>query len=488
MVAAWFVLASAIAVRASIDFAGPLVPKANGAYYLVQVRLLLEHGRLAFPDLPLVFVIEALAARCIAAFGVASDRAITLSVKLVDTILPALAVVPAVLLSARPRALTPAIAVAFWAVLSASPIAMTGDFQKNAVGMLWFLCLAASLRVALTGSARRGVAAAATFLLLAALTHVGAFGVCLAFAAAAGLASIALAAPDRRRRLAAVAGAGAVLVLAIAALYLAIDPQRLARFASLPLSLFRRPYLIALLGGRVQSPPSALVDLLLVNAISLAALILLVRRRRETPASSKPIVIAALATSLFLGSPLIGAEWAERFHLMAYAPATVLLAFLLSTTRKPSRGLGLAGIVAAAALLGSLPSVARLREPAIPAESYPELESLRLLLPSPARTLLIARHGLEWWAAWALRTKVSQEFDVEPSVWSEYDSVCLLRFVGDPRAPPDQRVRAPSPPRGPVPFPEVRVPEDAVMLHRGRFFELSRAKTPPPFYPLSRPE
>jgi hypothetical protein len=167
-------------------------------------------------------------------------------------------------------------------------------------------------------------------------------------------------------------------------------------------------------------------------------------------------------------------EWAERFSLMAYLPGSVVLGYLLSSVRRPLLAKGLAAVACAACVAGLAVSIGPLSAPSIPPESVEELRAFGAAVKNPDRTLVIARHGLEWWAAWFLRTKVAQEFDLQPAVWGEYAEVFMLVQ----KKPNGAGGRA---------FPEVRLGNDAQILHNGRHFMLARAPTPPPFYPQARP-
>lgn len=459
-----FIAVAAAALRAWVNFSGPLVPKVNGAYYLVQVRALLERGRLALHDLPLAFLLESAAARLLRwPFGLSTDRAVMLAVKLVDTIVPPLAAVPASLLAFRLRpaageasllpasCATPSAAAAFWVALSCSPIALSGDFHKNAVGMLWMVCLAASLPGALERRPR-SIAAAAGWLALAAVTHLGAFGTGLALVVPAAAATLLFRPRPQRRRAAFAVACLAAAAVGVLGYWLLLDPSRRERLAALPRSLFRRPYLLSLLGRRadgVSGSPSAIADLALQNAIAIAGIVVLARRWRSLGAPIRAIAVAGIASCLFLASPFIGTGWAERFHLMAYAPAAVVLAFTAPRFGGPAVTRITVGVVTTASL------------------------ALSLL---------------------TLRTKISQEFGVDPSAWDEYERVYFLVM----NRPPDgdaphgdmRSVDAPggaSRPDAMTAFPEVRVSGDAVVVHEGRFFTLWRADTAPAWYPLASP-
>jgi hypothetical protein len=217
-----------------------------------------------------------------------------------------------------------------------------------------------------------------------------------------------------------------------------------------------------------------------VAALGLATLL---RRWRSTSTADRAIVGACSLLALALASPLIGAEWAERLSLMAYLPGSVVLGYLLSSVQRPALAKGLAAIACAACVVGLAASIRPLGEPSIPPGSVEELRAIGSKVKDPDRTLVIARHGLEWWAAWFLRTKVAQEFDLEPAVWGEYAEVFMLvqkkpESPGLPGGPNGAGGRA---------FPEVRLGDDARVMHDGRYFLLARAPSAPLFYPQARP-
>ena len=87
-----FVLACA--VRLYIHFSTDYIYWTNWAYYLVQVRSILENFSLWIPDMPLTFYIQAAVAKILEIFYSQSD-AILYWVKIADSILPPLIIFPA---------------------------------------------------------------------------------------------------------------------------------------------------------------------------------------------------------------------------------------------------------------------------------------------------------------------------------------------------------------------------------------------------------
>jgi hypothetical protein len=160
--------------------------------------------------------------------------------------------------------------------------------------------------------------------------------------------------------------------------------------------------------------------------------------------------------------------------------------------------------------------------PVITLQAAEELRSLSTEISSPAKTLIVARHGLEWWTAWYLHTHIAHLSALSEADWKNFDNVYFLRqkggmqmpFGGGPgpgRQQPDRQFH----PDGPSPdfaqggfrppddfgrrsFPhqgsggpggpggamgEPMIPRDADITHEGEFFTLALVPTPEGFPP-----
>jgi hypothetical protein len=141
-------------------------------------------------------------------------------------------------------------------------------------------------------------------------------------------------------------------------------------------------------------------------------------------------------------------------------------------------------------------------------EAAQELRTLSRCVSQPGRTLVVARHGLEWWTAWTLHTHVAQARALRAEDWSKYAEVLFLeekgaggRDRGGPGgfAPPGGRggrerpppgfggpSRAGGPsgfggPGGAPPMMEAEIPQSAEVLHNGTYFRLARVREAPDF-------
>lgn len=506
----------ALALRAVIDFATPLLPKVNGAYYPVQVRALLQSGRLAFADFPLVFWLEAGLAKLLMACGVQPPQAILWACKGVDTVLPALAAIPAFLIArrwsvARGGGTLPAVVAASFAVLYFPAVVLTADCHKNAVGLVLFFLFAFSVQGLAQQWRLRTALLALGALGAVGLTHIGAFGVTLAFALLASitvgvLGVLAIFAARRasvlppkcpasstdsstatitgsaisRRALVRSGAAIAGLMSLLGASVLLADHSRVKRLMGLlaaPFRLFERPIIVEALNGHAGSYSGpGWAHLVLINGLAMAALVVLVKRWRSLSRATQIVGVAAIGLSLLLASPLLGRAYAQRLLLMAHAPAAIAVAFLLTHLRhRPLRRI-LAPALLVIAVLSGVIIVPRASRPAISPASWSELKRMRCDLDRRGllarKTLVVARHGLEWWTAWVLGTHVVQARRVKAGAWRRYAQVLALRQI---------RGGAPFGPGGPTggaPFPEARTPPGSTVLWRGHHFVLVRLAAP----------
>lgn len=477
----WILLGLAVgltvAIRWQINFSQKLMPGNNGAYYLVQVRSVLEDGRLHISAPPFIFYMEALAARVLLMLRAGSSAdCIVWACKSVDSILPALAAVPAFLLArawsySRTSSLWPAFTVSLFSVLYFPALVMTSDFHKNAAGMVWLLCFIYLLYLSLKHQARKYCLLSGLFLVLAGLTHQGPFGVAVLLLLV--VAAMSLLSGQMLRQIAKLAAIAVTLLLpAVATLYFSLGSLSTREIVSVvpwPTGFFERPMLLAILtgGGVVFGGFANLLNLVIVTVIAILGIILLRRRWSTLPQSDRTLVAAAAVTTLFMASPLIGLRYSGRLLLMAYAPAAVVLAFLLTRldNRPARRAVAVIALVCTVTLSAGM--LWHGRPASITEPAYHELHQMVGLITEPKKSLVVARHGLEWWAGWVLATNVAEAYRVDAKTIGKYPEVFYLQQIAD--APS----YGPAGPGGP-PFPEALAPCGAEVVSQGRYFRLAK--------------
>lgn len=492
------VLIAAIATRAWLHFSKPLVPGLNGAYYLIQTRAVLEDGKLALSDFPLIFWLQAGIAHAIHVLtGISRDESVILGVKISDSVFPALSVISLGIIgwrwscSERSPSFLAAIVPAALAAGFLPVLATTGSFQKNSLGLALLAAFACAAHGFLRVPTWPRATSALLFLALVALTHVGVAAAALLLAVAL-LFSAWLMLPDLHRKIRAPALLG-VLVLAVAlAISAQSDPQRvrhLIRTSYSPAWLTAQPTVNPAVTARPVSTKDWLRfrrEPLVLLGIGIATAAAVFRLRQRLPPADRAFLLSCSVLTIFLTTPIYNADVQSRFLLIASVPAAICLSALLAVVHLIARVAAVA-LAMVYLMLVSTPYVRAGGWASISPESFAELRELRSLVRSPAETIVVTRHGFEWWASWVLRSKIAQSQAVSADMWTRYSDVLFL--VENPPAAP-YFVRLPS---GKVALPARRgnsagslsaqptLPPDAVVLHEGPRLRLVRVASPPAY-------
>ena len=249
-------------------------------------------------------------------------------------------------------------------------------------------------------------------------------------------------------------------------------------------------------GGRRGPPDMRMLPQGLASALfgllALGAWVLPWHRRRELPASDRATAFGCAASLILLTGPWIRGDMDMRLQLIAMIPAAFVLVFGLA--HLPGRWPAPVCAVALLALMARTtgPLLAHGGRTIISVEAFDELRTLTPLVAKPDRTLVVARHGLEWWTVWTLHTHVAQPHAVRAVDWSKYDTVLFIREKGDGRGPgmpgpgggPAGDFRGGPPPGfggpgGAPPMMGADIPDGAETLHAGTHFRLAHVPTPP---------
>jgi hypothetical protein len=479
------VLLVGVLARAQASLVPDLIPGDDGPYYLVQVRAILRHGTLALPDFPLLFYAQAALALPLS-LVMETPAAIVAAVRWIDTIVPVLLALPLYRFvrtfsrTEQPTGAALAMALAgLLAVASGNALGTAGGALKNATTLpfaLGFLYYA--YRDLRNGDGRSRVAAALCFT-VSSLIHIG--GLALNVTLLVLLTGFGLLLPETRRVAARAALVLLACLLAALVVVLVADPVRFARFTG-PLShpgwLFDGAPLLAWLAG-VPSPAIAEAlaseEIWLGNALGCVGLYALWRHRaRMTPADRVAVGAATMATLVF-ASPLLRPDVLERLAQIAFVPGLVPLSYLLCARPRSAM---LAAPIALLALVNGGLALKTLRVTGLTRPAYEELAGMKAAVP-PGRTLVIVRHGLEWWAVWTLDTHFSNWAGWALAHRDDYATVLLLDEIawGAFGAPHWSRV-GPRPGTGIFDGSLLRG-ERFTPLEEGRFFRLSRLEARP---------
>ncbi|MGH7243545.1 MAG: hypothetical protein ACREJD_09035 [Phycisphaerales bacterium] len=586
------IAAFAIALRTSMLFSKVLPPGIDAAYYPMQARGVLENGKLPYVEVPLIFWIDAaLAKALVVTRGMDVDSATLFASRLVDAVSQPLAAIPLALLmigfagalraarstksssdadpnaaSERKFPLLPVVIGVFTvsaiAILSPPILRMTGDFQKNSLGLVWMAASAwATYRALSKGGLIRWIPVVA-FAALAAITHIGAFGVTMVLVASTiGVfvltkwrmkpKTIAIA------TVACVVGAGAMWSLTYA-----VAPSKAMGLVQGVMKMFTvgdrpqgRPALASGLGspgpkfdgpprdgrdgGDVGSrdgdsldrpirdggppdrqgggppgppggfPASALPFRAAAWAVLLAFGGLAIWRARRIGVAELAIVSGAVITSALVMCPLIQGQYAERLSLMTPIPLSIIVGFLLTSWAESARrwvrisGSAIGALAGIVILVIAIPMAvrgkrgppqrafanngsdgARRQGPGglggpggggggsvVADEAVPEFRSMRGIVPTDGSAVVIARHGLQWWAGYFLKTPVREEHATKEQL-EKYDRVFVLTEKRSGNGPGPDRGDQDGPRRPPDGGSMIRVPPNAEVVHDGEFYKL----------------
>lgn len=539
-------IAGAIALRASMLFSKALPPGIDAAYYPLQARGIIENGKLPYVDVPLIFRLDAALAKVLMApRGMDVDSATLLASRIVDAIAQPLVAIPIAMIGlgfarairasraegaerSRSAIVIGLCVLAMGAIAALSPpiLRMTGDFQKNSLGLVWMAgCAWATYRALGRGGMGRWALVAA-FLVLAALTHIGAFGVTVVLAAS----TISIYAMVRSRPrpktialagLACIVGAGVLWGLVYVA-----APSKAIGMAEGVTKMFgagdrppggpigqggpggfgpnadrlsRDP---GARGGPPQGPPGGFpASSIALRAAGWGVLLVVggiaISRARRVGAPEFAVVGGCAFTSAVVTCPLIQGQYAERLSLMTPIPLAVIIGFLLLSLAYSERrwarrtGVAIGVLVSAGILFAAVPMAMRGKGVPPPRamgnemgnrgvafdrggppgggggsvvadEAIPEFRSMRGLVPTDGSAVVLARHGLQWWAGYFLKTPVAQE-NANKDRLEKYDEVYVLT---EKRGGPGRDM-----PGGESRF---RVPPDAEIVHDGEFYTLVR--------------
>jgi hypothetical protein len=440
------IVAIATVVRFAINFSSPYPPGIDAAYYPVQTRSWLTAGRLMYDDLPLIFWLNALVTKGLTIIGWEFDAALLLASRLVDCLGPpwAAAFVMATgydWSGGRRAALSGSAAAAIVVVLWPPAIAMVSGFEKNSLGFVWMTATAWASAAAMRQGGRRRWATLAILMVLAALTHIGTFAV-TALMVGLSLAIWSMSAgraPGLTRWQTWIVCLA--IVLAPGVLVAIFDPRRLMLLVQAPVAMLEQ----ALQGGDGWGMSPALLCVIPVVILGLRCVW---QDRRELSRADIAVVTAAAITAIVLLVPQ-SKETMRRLRFMLPVPAGTVLGFVLARRAVDGRPAWPGRVVLAGAMAVAMLSVLNagrlVARPQIDLDAAEDLRDMRIQIPEPEATLVIATHGLEWWAGYFLHTPVrvasmepetygSVRASVPPDAFQRYQRVLHVRHASRPRA------------------------------------------------------
>lgn len=465
------IIMTAIYIRYTIIAPGNyLLIGGDGPYYPLQVRSLLEQQRLAYPDMPLLFALQAMLAAILNFFNVASyNDCIILAVKATDIALPPLAAIPVFLIAkelrrpdAKPGMLN-YLVVAFALINLTTTGAFSSGLQKNAVAIIWVFFYLYYLIRLIRHERRKDGIYAGVMLLLCAITHFGSCALLIFMSVLAGISWLtynreALRSPNWKK-----ISLFALCFLFLTGIIAFYDAGRFQRLMAIPFRVFEFPVLLLMLKGFGIENFLSPIHFLLTNFMALTGLIILITNRKKIAKTEKLIATTMIAAAFFLATPLLGLEWANRLYITGYIPIVVLyLVLFRDGISKWAKALP-ASVFALFVLMCTIARPGNTE--CITAESYMEFKGINDQVRFDGNDAIIGRQDLRILGSWEFRTKSVVEYLFKKEDFEKYHAVYVIRQIRGSNFPPGRF-------RG-----DARIPDNADKVYAGPCFELYRLRS-----------
>jgi hypothetical protein len=476
-------LVSAV-IRLHTNFGTEYIPGNNGAFYLVMIRDLLEKGNLVMNDFPLLFWLEAAMAFVPYKLGIAGmNVSIDMTSRIFDSIIPVLSIIPAYLLVKKiivnKKDFVPTVVFASVSILYFSFLILISDFQKNSLGLLWLFWLNYFLFRIHEKPNGKNYLGVFVFLVLSGLTHYGCFAVAVTVVVLDILVKYSFRL-DFKKLLKAIS-VSIIIIAACIGLVFLINKWRALIFVRIPLQIFKSPIIIPLLKGEDVISPFEIFNLFLVNMLSVVSLFLYVKNYKIIEVPQRSYMLSMILLSLFLSSPFLGIDSALRVYFISYLTAIPLIPFIynhISSQRNKSIYTWLIVFI----LLFSVVTVkGKAQQSNMSKSVYAEMIKLQNIVTEEPRTVIVARHGMEYWSMWIFRTDAVRQEALEEGFWRFYKNIYFIKQKKDVAQ------------FGPAglfgrPFPQPIIPNGSVLVYSDSYFDLYKSVRPPNDFSIFQPK
>ncbi|MFQ6124413.1 MAG: ArnT family glycosyltransferase [Candidatus Heimdallarchaeota archaeon] len=429
----------------------PLIYGIDGPYYLIQVRSLLESGRLKYGDPPLAFLIFTF-------FTLIVGGDITLGIRVGLAIFSALTALPLYLWMKQITHSPLSGYVAMVACIFSAPhIRLMNDLLKNSVGAFFLLCFIYYLHCSSFNRTKKSMFFAAFFLILTGATHILDFGVALLFLFLYPL--IACFIGEDWKSIVKTPGILSLVVLVFAISAFVVFPSFFTDFykgLAFLRDLFTETSETNPMGFIFEPSGGLFIIPILATGVVLSFYEWRTKKRETALAISTVTIVG-----VFLSLPFIPQEWLWRFLLMEFIPIAFVLGFAVSKIKRKL-------ISAIFLLLCLLPLVlqgvatSKTIKPTIREVDYHELEFIGSFIPS--NSVIVGDLRLGYWVQYITNCNIAKKLSHE--LWENYEHVLILIDKLSLRVPP--------------------IPPGATKIIEAKHFVLYELRPPPPFCLLSK--
>ncbi len=431
-----------------MNFSSELISGVNGAYYPLQVRLVLETGNLGINNMPLLFYLDALLIKFLQFFGfILTDSLILNTVKFIDSISFVFIAFPVFKLINKVQFKATsvyAIAIIAFSLISFTPLILISDLQKNSLAMVFTMFFILNYYNYIESLKLKHIILTFIFLIFTGLTHFGTFIFAIIFL------SINLIYQFRKKAFI------PVLVIVTGSLFAIklFDIKRYDRLLTFWNSIFENP----LIFGRFIPPPE-LLNFIFSYSLAIFTMFLIMKKRNEIPKNIKSILFSSSISLFLLSFPLLDFEYFRRLSILSLLPQLLSIIFMADFITSKAQKI----ITIVMFIFTGLSIFAVMGKPKSPVISFQEFNDLKKmekhLITDKSKTLIVARHGLEWWAAWTLKTKIAQDKAFNSNLTNDYKQIVFLlqkQDRSDMNFVPE--------------FHKLKIPPDSKLLYNSNFF------------------
>jgi hypothetical protein len=405
---------TAVILRLYVSFSHDLILGVDGGYYPVQVRNILNTGFLSFNDVPLYFYFCASIVKVISLLGfTVSDEIIISVIKIVDSAaLPLLAIPLYKMVTRKERSISipAAMAILSFAILSFTPFFILGDLQKNAFAIPLAFIFILFWEDYLINPVRRNLMAVGFSLAIIALSHFGVFAFCLAFL----IGSLFII--YRKKAIL----PSIILFFVGFGIIALFDFNRAFRLLTFWKVIFERPAWL-----QDPLPLPLLLNVLFSYFLAGFGIFQFRRFKDKLDKVSEYMVLTLIVLLAVFAFPVYDQQYFQRFNVLLFVPQLLMIAWLIRMNQKLALPFSISLVLLTTWSIFMYFS--EVKKPCIEDQTFHELKNInKYVAENKENSIIIARHGLEFWTAWALNVKVVQDRAMDKIGLDKYRNIIFL--------------------------------------------------------------
>ena len=334
--------------------------------------------------------------------------------------------------------------ILIFCLFSFSPLYLGAEMMKNAYGLIGFAYFIYFVLQYINVKSTKYALLMGLVLLLIGFTHFGVFSVSIIFLI------ISLICIYKKQAIIPILS---ILLVGFLIVWM-LDPFRAFNAINIFEKWFGFPW-------RIAYYPAGIVNFI-VN-ILIALLIFFIIKTKKIEKTQKQILTILLCFIVLLALPILKFELWRRFNFMLFVPQAVALVLIYPYLKEFYKK-QIPLVITLISSVALIYTIAISKKSVISIGAYNDLSNISNHIEDPEKTIIITRHGLEWWVVWQLNTNIAQpQIKIDEAIIAKYDEILIItqkkgRFILYPG--PDS------------PFNEPSVPENSPLLYSSDYFDV----------------